>query len=143
MWKNFSIMSLFEIVKQYKHGAETITAWLGSGGQTVTQRHAQQRADVCLKCPMNVSSFLPTKAIAIAVKNQLEIKSKLQLRVIGEKSLQTCRGCGCILRLKIWIPLENLGIKDGELDNFVPECWMRKESEKNELPDKTQPESQR
>lgn len=141
--QNVFVMRILEIAKQYKEGAETISEWLGSGGETVSQNQAQDRAGVCIHCPQNVSDFIPTKLVALAIKKQLELKSKLELRVVGEKSLHTCCGCSCVLRLKIWIPLKNLGVTESELDNFVPQCWMRKEfaeqqnrKEQNELYDK-------
>ena len=82
-------MNLIERAKQFKVGAETIMEWLGAGAITVHPTLAQGRADVCLKCPLNVHESSITEAMAAAIKKQVEIKNKLQLRVNGEKFLCT------------------------------------------------------
>ena len=119
-------MILLDQVKMYADGVKTLTAWLGSGAVTVDGHTSQGRADACLKCPMNVEVTL-IESIADAIKRQVELKNKLGLRVNGEKSLHTCSGCGCALRLKIHVPLESLGVDESEMDKFDRLCWMRKE----------------
>lgn len=120
-------MNLSEQAKQWLGGAATITAWLGAGAQTVSKAQAQGRANVCLKCPMNTRDHAFTAAVAEAVRKQVEIKNKLELRLDGEKSLHTCSGCGCVLRLKLWLPITRLGLDSSEIEKFDASCWMRKE----------------
>lgn len=120
-------MSLLERVQQFKEGAETIMEWLGSGASTVHCALAQRRADICIKCPMNQHESSITESMATAIKRQVEIKNKLNLRVTGEKSLHSCTACGCVTRLKIWVPLQNIIPDPEELEKFHTDCWLRHE----------------
>ena len=122
-------MNLIERAKQFKVGAETIMEWLGAGAITVHPTLAQSRANICLKCPLNVHESSITEAMAAAIKKQVEIKNKLQLRVNGEKSLLSCSACGCVTRLKIWVPLENILPEPEDRHKFDENCWLLKESE--------------
>lgn len=118
---------LTERVAQFAEGARILTDWLGSGAITVDPATAQRRADICLKCPMNVNESFTAEAIAAAVRKQVEIKNHLQLRVDGEKGLHTCTACGCVTRLKVWVPLERILPDAEELPKFDPGCWLRNE----------------
>src|SRR6185295_6817084 len=104
----YNLMTLIDKAKNFATGVRTLTEWLGSGGQTVDQNLAQTRADVCLRCPNNGPSHDIVEATALAIKQQVELKNKLQLRVRGEKSLGSCSVCGCVMRLKIWLPIEKV-----------------------------------
>lgn len=121
-------MTLLDRAQKYKEGIATLTAWLGSGAQTVDPELAQARANICLTCPLNVKENRITAAMAAAIKKQLEIKARLRLRVSGEKSLLGCAACGCATRLKIWVPLERILPDPDELKNFDPNCWLLHES---------------
>lgn len=120
-------MTLIDQAKQMIEGVKTLKDWLGSGAETVPWRLAQQRANVCLKCPMNQPGNMATGAIADAVKKQIELKNKLKLRVVGEKSLLHCTACGCVLRLKVHIPIDKLGLTAVDIGKYDPNCWQRKE----------------
>jgi hypothetical protein len=120
-------MNLIDRAKQIKDGMSTLTAWLGSGAQTIPLLDAQKRANVCIRCPMNQLGSPATGAIADAIQKQVELKNKLELRVLGEKLLHHCTGCGCVLRLKIHIPITRLGLTTDELTKYDDNCWMRKE----------------
>jgi hypothetical protein len=126
-------VNLFEKAKQWANGVAVLSAWLGSGAPIVFKSTAQSRGDVCTgrlsgnPCSKNVKEYEVTEAISKAIKEQVTLKSKLELRILGEKSLFTCSGCGCPLPLKIWIPVEKLGLDEDELKNFPDFCWMKKE----------------
>lgn len=120
-------MSLIDKAKNFANGVRTLTEWLGSGGQTVHQNLAQTRADVCFQCPNNVAGSDIVEATALAIREQVELKNKLQLRVKGEKSLAFCSVCTCCLRLKVWLPIERIKPADDEIDNYPLHCWLRKE----------------
>lgn len=124
------MFNLIERVKQYSEGVKILTDWLGSGAITVDPATAQRRANVCLKCPMNVKESPATEAIADAIRKQVEIKNRLNIRVDGEKSLHTCTGCGCVNRLKIWLPIERILPTPEELPKFDAACWLHTESKK-------------
>jgi len=121
---------LLDRVQQFQEGAKILKEWLGSGAITVDRATAQRRADVCLKCPLNVNESFTAETIAAAIRRQVEIKNHLQLRVDGEKQLHTCSVCGCASKLKIWLPLERILPDADELPKFHPACWLHTESKK-------------
>lgn len=122
-------MSWVDRAKAYRDGARILKDWWVGGTFPVDRELAQSRADVCLKCPMNGDGSGITNSIANAIKEQVELKNKLQLRVMGEKSLKTCKACLCVIRLKIWLPLVNLKrySDEEEMKRYHEDCWMLKE----------------
>jgi len=96
------VMNLLYRASQLAHGFEVLKEWLGEGGQVVDQDTAQHRANICLKCPHNITGFPVASVVAKAIKLHLSVKNKVGLRVDGEKQLHTCDLCGCVLRLLIW-----------------------------------------
>jgi len=120
-------MSLIDRVEQLAGGVQILTEWLGAGAITVDRQHAQERANTCRKCPQNQNGNTVTGAVADVIRKQVEIKNHLQLRVFGEKALHTCKVCGCVTRLKIWLPFKNLGLDDQEIKNYPTNCWITKE----------------
>jgi len=120
-------MNFLEKSKQLADGAATITDWLGSGALVVPQQQAQNRANVCLKCAMNTPGGVLVETVAKAIKEQLRLKKHLELRVDGEKKLLSCSGCSCYLRLKIWLPIDRLGLDAESLEKFDQSCWQRTE----------------
>jgi hypothetical protein len=125
-------MKLMERVRQFARGAETLQDWLGHHGIPVHRTLAQTRADVCLKCPNNQQGYQLTDSVAGVIHHTVEIKNHLQLRVRGEKSLHTCSSCQCVLRLKVWVPIEFISRHTTEEETSqLPEfCWQRKEQGK-------------
>lgn len=119
-------MNLLERVNQITNGAKVLTDWLGQGGITVATEVAQDRADICLKCPKHVKDWPVLEHAADAVRHQVELKNHLKLHVHGEKSLHFCAGCGCVLRLKIWLPLNLILPEPEEKAKFDPNCWLLK-----------------
>lgn len=104
--------------------------WLGEGGHPVPNRQAQERANVCLKCPQNVerplAEFLE-ESVVLLVKRQVELKNQMKLRVDGEKLLHICEACGCKLSLKVHVPIQF--VKDTtEMERLDPSCWILSET---------------
>lgn len=120
-------MNLLDRAKKLAEGAQIISEWLGSGAVTVLPNMAQRRANTCIACPMNIKGGVVTEAVALAVKRQVELKNKLNLRVDGEKKLGRCSACLCESRLKIWIPLQRILPDADELPKFSENCWLRNE----------------
>jgi len=118
-------MNLWDRAKQIKHGIEVISEWLGDGGQVVDQETAQKRANICLKCPLNVPTVVVVDAVARAIKKHLSVKNELALRVEGEKSLHTCQACGCVLRLLVWEPQSRVKVNmtPEETEKTPSHCW--------------------
>ncbi len=122
---------LFEKLKHYLDGARIISDWLGHDSEIVPQELAQARADKCNVCPHNQDGSALTESVANAIKEQVALKSHLELKVHGEKGLKTCNICQCYLPLKIFVPLsyQTKYMKADELKMF-PEnkCWIRSEA---------------
>lgn len=124
-----STISIKESVKAY----ELMKSWLGNGGRPVPLLQAQSRADVCLKCPMNVEKPIQelfTGAIALTIRRQIELKNKMSLRVEGEKSLHVCDGCNCVLKLKVHAPLKFI-LENTDNMKLHPSCWIISETLEN------------
>lgn len=127
-------MNLYEKSKQYANGVSTLLRWIGSGASVVDKATAQKRADICTgrlsgnPCPQNVKEFEVTEAVSRAIKEQVALKAKLELKILGERRIFTCAGCGCPLSLKIWLPIEKLGLDEQELKSNPDFCWMKTES---------------
>lgn len=121
-------MNLIDRIKCIPSGISAITEWLGDGAEVVDVATAQRRADICLRCPKNVSSPV-TESAALAIKRLLEIKKSLALRVQGEKSLLTCDVCGCALRLKVWVSDAKVRGEieaNGDRERYPDFCWQTK-----------------
>lgn len=121
-------MNVLDRAKQITHGVQSVTEWLGSGGQVVDYETAQSRAIVCLECPKNVGGWAVTNFVAMAIKRHLQVKNKLNLKVQGERKLKTCSACGCVLRLLVWEPQDRVRnqITEEELKRLPEECWKPK-----------------
>jgi len=116
------------LLKDLRSGSQNLSEWLGEGGTVVGRSDAQERADICIKCPANVTGSKVTKAVALAIKKHLAIKNQANLRVRGEKSLGHCNICSCVLRLQIWMPqaIVKEQLTDKEVLSLPDYCWKNK-----------------
>jgi len=121
-------MNLLDKVTKYAHGARVLLDWLGGGPETVEQHTAQNRANICRSCPMNKFGVEIAESVAYAIKEQVELKNHLDLRVEGEEALQTCSACACPLKLKVWLPLSRITKYEtpDSLAQFHEDCWIRR-----------------
>lgn len=121
-------MNLIEQARRIPHGVAVITEWLGSGGEIVSKEVAQDRANTCLDCPLNQPSGIVTATVAKAVRNHLEVKNQIGLRVNGEKRLGSCEACGCVLRLLVWLPGAKVRseLTENEIETLPENCWKLK-----------------
>ena len=122
-------MSLLEEAKDF---GELWASWIGAGLKPVSKFQAQERANVCLKCPKNQPHKFQEfykGAVAFLLRRQVAMKNKMNLRLDGEKSLHICDACGCLNVLKPWVPIEHV-LKTTKMDDLDPNCWILKE--KNE-----------
>ena len=123
---------------QIADGIGTLASWVGNGAEPVTQQEADRRAFVCTTagngggmCPKNVQGNWVdyiTGGIANAIKSALSLKTHLKLTTQLDEKLGTCDACGCDLRLKVWVPADEIkrSLTPEILDECVPKCWMRK-----------------
>ncbi len=121
-------MNLLNQIKQFGSGAAEIRDWLGSGGEVVSYEDAQARANICLTCAKNVPVGVLKGVIADSARKLLEIKSKVGLRVAGEKKLGKCKPCGCVLRLLVWEPQSRIEpyLTETEKESYPTFCWKLK-----------------
>lgn len=121
-------MNLLERARKIPRGMEVISEWLGSGGEVVSQDEAQGRADICLRCPKNTNDSVGFGIISAVVKSYLRVKNRLGLHVSGEKSLHACECCGCVLKLKIWLPQDKVSAEMAGDDRtkYPDYCWQLK-----------------
>lgn len=122
-------MNLLDRASKYLDGINILSEWLPNG-ICVAPEDAQKRADICLGCEHNKEGNHLVFAAAMHVKRQKEFKSRLDLKVKGEKDLHTCDACLCACSLKIWLPMQDLLMGDGKerLKEYPAWCWMRKEN---------------
>jgi len=123
-------MNLLERASAYTNGGRVLADWIGNGGIAVDKLVAQERTTVCLTCVHNQPGWPLTETVASAIKEQVELKNALELRVAGERGLHTCSICECPLKLKIWLPIEAVTkYQNGDaIRKFPAHCWIRKES---------------
>ena len=124
-------MNWFERAKTIPHGIRVLTEWIGEGGVCVDSHKAQERAKVCLTCPLNQDGWAFTEGVAKVIRAHVRVKNHLAMRVKGEKSLKTCAACGCWIPLKLWLPKEKLlgEVSNEEMKRYVSNCWLRTERE--------------
>jgi hypothetical protein len=137
-------VNLLQEFKNDIEGLKLLNDWLGSGGDTVSQIHAEHRAITCTMgangdpCPLNKEPGWWDRvksSIANTIKMQLEMKQHLKLHVSSEEGLAMCAKCGCALPLKVWVPIEHIKAHTDpeKFKDAPPFCWLRQElSEKVE-----------
>lgn len=107
-----------------------LAEWLGSGGKTVSYEQAQSRAIVCQSCSENCAPRwweISHDSIASCIRQILELKAGMKLKVSNEDSLHMCRACGCCIRLKVWTPLSHI-VEHSDTSKLPDHCWVRRES---------------
>lgn len=109
-------------LKQDAKGAFALREWIGEGALPVEQELAEQRSDICSRCPQNVRKRRVEEKIAETIRRHEEARSQINLRTSNDINLNTCESCGCYLKLKVWVPIENQTEA-----KFPPHCWVLKE----------------
>lgn len=122
-------MNLLDRARAYVNGTKILMDWLGHNAVSVHPQTAQARANVCLKCPHNTPGVSIAEGVATAIKEHVELKNSLQLRVDGEKNLHTCSLCQCALRLKVHVPIAVIRghMRPGEAESLPDFCWQKTE----------------
>jgi hypothetical protein len=116
--KRFTITDVKAFVKSVEG---TIT----SGG-VVDQDTAEERTNVCMRCPYNTN--LPGCEGCSGIAN-------LVFKVIGARKtknmgmLRQCGICGCSLKAKVWVPQDTIketAQVQNNINDFPDWCWVRK-----------------
>lgn len=119
---------LAEKARRLTNGAQILADWIGDGGHVVDRELAQKRADICLTCPKHRVGWGLAEMAASVIKQQVELKNHLQIRVDGEKKLHVCEICGCAMALKIHLPIGRIRLQDEEKRLYPDTCWLLQES---------------
>lgn len=113
-------------IKRAAQGTAVVLDWLSSGGAPVAQEVANRRAAICAGCPKNVPGSWYTVAPAELIKSTLEARKDLKLATLYDDKLKSCDVCRCLMRLKVWTPLEHIlkGTKPEIMAEFPAQCWI-------------------
>lgn len=133
-------MNVIDEILKTADGAMLVRDWLGKDAVTVSRSLAEQRSVACTmgdngkRCHLNVEPGWWDRIknmIAETIRRQLAIKNKMELKVTREDELFMCRGCGCCLKLKVWVPLEHIKSHTSakQLKSMPSWCWIRMEIE--------------
>ncbi len=127
-------MNFLDRIKSDIRGARILADWIGDGAVPVSRELAIARAAACISCPGKHNKLdhrRLEKGIAEAIREQESVRNKVALKTSLDGRLHSCldsngkKGCGCYLKLKVWVPIENQG--DFPMPNY---CWVTKEREK-------------
>lgn len=113
-------------IKRAAQGTAVVLDWLQSGGPPVAQDLADRRAAVCSTCPRNVEGSWYTVAPAELIKATLEARKDLTLVTPSDAALKSCDVCKCLMRLKVWVPLDFItrNTKPEIMGEFPSHCWI-------------------
>jgi len=127
-------MNPLEEMKKTAKGAGIIFSWLGAGGKPVHRERAEVRARACIKCPENVSGNWLDRLVKVEaadlIREYLEVKNAVQLKVTVDDQLGFCKKCGCVNALKVHVPIEHVkeGTTPEDLSTYPDACWIKKEA---------------
>jgi hypothetical protein len=116
--KNFTFTDVKAFVR-------SIEGTIASGG-VVDQQTAEDRTNICMRCPYNTR--LPGCEGCAGIAN-------LVFKVIGARttnnmgSLKQCGVCGCSLKAKVWVPQDTVkqtAQVQNNINDFPDWCWVRK-----------------
>lgn len=137
-----NLVRILDEIKSDANGAALLADWLGDGGFHVEQAEADIRASACYKgyfgkpCPNNKEPNWWEKfktSIAMTIRKQLSLKSRLKLKAHREDEIHMCSICGCCLKLKVWTPIEHIKKHTSAemLQRYPFFCWQRMEMSKD------------
>jgi hypothetical protein len=106
-------------VKQFLH---TASKFIDSGSTFVDQETATKRALICSRCPLNqeVAGCIGCSRIMEAVDGFL-----LGHHTPHDPELKSCGVCGCVNKVKVWMPDEALT----KSDKYPEWCWQYEQPE--------------
>jgi hypothetical protein len=119
-------------IRNTVEGAAVLKDWLGEGGTPVSQELAERRATTCVCCNRNVAPRWWEKMmnrIAVAIRQQLSVKQKCEIKTSLDDDLHMCQICGCCLQLKVHVPVKHVAdhTRPEMLDKMPSYCWIRGE----------------
>lgn len=122
---------MFESIKNTVRGAHILSEWLGAGGVPVSRDLAERRSQVCASCPHNFKGNWADRlkeAVADVIKDHVAIKNAACLTVSREQEMGFCLACGCVNKLKVWVPITHIAAHTRWQDDIIPpNCWVNSE----------------
>ena len=117
----------------------TVKNWILKGGKPVDSQEAERRAEICASCPMNVpvAGCTACRRLASSLFPSLKDHS-----TAFDAELKGCGGCGCDLKLKVWLPFEVLPDGTEDAGMYDEACWIRLELESREREQQLQADPQ-
>jgi hypothetical protein len=118
------------------HGAKNLLEWHEDGFEPVPADVSQARADICSgrlnghPCSFNQNpTFKLPDFVADIVMAQFEKKNGFKATVKGEENINVCMVCKCLLKLKVWEPMDLIlnHTTEEQLQDFknkAPWCWI-------------------
>lgn len=107
---------------------KVLLKFIKSGGKFVEQSEAENRAEICRNCPLNVSESWGCGSCSQKVHDLVQ-------SILGERNTQYdselgfCGICHCSLKASVHYPLEAqaMGVDDEMVEKFkqVEHCWKR------------------
>lgn len=109
-------------------GTQTLISWQVAGRPKVETGEAVRRAEVCLRCPENLSvqgCSGCNNPLTALVKSFVGMQNLPQISGLG-----SCSVCGCALSAKIWLPLDILKshMDEKQLSEFPEWCWLQSQT---------------
>lgn len=129
------IKSQIARARQDATAARVLADWIGSEADPVSTELASSRAIQCINCPGRHNKLDHRRAepaIAEGIRLMESMRRHITLKTSQDPRLHSCldsaagKGCGCYLKLKVWVPIEN------QSDEPMPHyCWVTKERKMN------------
>lgn len=124
--------SLGQKLSNVAAGSEVIIDWIASGAEAVPQEQANNRAEVCSKCPLNGKGGWETwftVPASNAIRAALLKKEGMKLSTPFDAELGVCEACSCPMKLKVWIKFAEFFPKMTQeaKDALDKGCWIRSE----------------
>ena len=110
-------------------GGSTLVDWLKSGAEAVPKERAEQRAAVCVACPLNergtLESFF-TRMASEAIRGALNLKREYKLETTRDENLGVCAACKCPMKLKVWLKIDEIAkrLQPDARAALHPSCWI-------------------
>lgn len=109
-------------------GTRVMMSFFASGRKLVSREEAERRAQICLKCPYNMTFSKPCSGVCPELKSVvMSITDSVGTQY--DSKLNSCTVCGCFLQAAIWMPLENQckGVNELQKKQFsnAEGCWKQ------------------
>lgn len=123
------MVTLFKGIENFTN---FLWGWVGAGKPLVDQAQANSRAETCVSCHNNVNVDQAVK-IGCCGRGMTNVLNDFTKRIIQTRStpfdnrIKSCALCGCYLKMKVWVPIEAMGITKEDSNAYPTFCFIKKE----------------